>query len=101
MRLSADQQEDRFENLVGDGDDGALMPSSQAKRLELGLESTSRPTGRVRELAKQASYSGIAFSYPSGLALAGGLVVAGRNTHPGGQSINRAESAHVVADLDQ
>ena len=101
MRLSADQQEDRFENLVGDGDDGALMPSSQAKRLELGLESTSCPTGRVGELAKQASDPGIAFSYSSGLALSGGLVVAGTNTHPGSQSVNRAEGAHVITDLDQ
>ncbi len=48
MRLSADQQEDCFENLVGDGgNDGALMPSSQAKYLELGLESTSRSTGHM------------------------------------------------------
>jgi hypothetical protein len=30
MRLSADQQEDGFEDLVGDGDNGAFMASSQA-----------------------------------------------------------------------
>jgi len=101
VRLSADQQEDCFEDFVSACDDGALMPSSQAKCLEPGLEGASRPTGRVRELAKQASDLGIAFSYPSGLALAGGLVVAGTNTHPGGQSINRAKGAHVIADLDQ
>ncbi len=51
VRLSADQQEDCFEDFVSACDDGALMPSSQAKCLEPGLEGASRPTGRVRELA--------------------------------------------------
>ena len=37
MRLSVDQQEDGFENLVGDGDDGALVSSSQAQGLEFRL----------------------------------------------------------------
>lgn len=30
MRLSADQQKDGFEDLVGDGDHGAFMAPSQA-----------------------------------------------------------------------
>jgi hypothetical protein len=30
MRLSADQQEDGFEDLVGDGDNGPFMAPSQA-----------------------------------------------------------------------
>ena len=38
MRLSADQQEDGFEDFVGDGENGALVSSSQTQRLELRLE---------------------------------------------------------------
>lgn len=38
IRLSADQQEDCFEDLVCDGDNGSFMASSQTQRLELGLE---------------------------------------------------------------
>jgi hypothetical protein len=45
MRLSADQQEDGFVVSVGDGDNGALVSSSQTQSIDLALEDALYPCG--------------------------------------------------------
>lgn len=53
------------------------------------------------ELAEQAPDIEIAFAYPSGLALARRLIVAGTDADPEGEPIGAAAGIHVGADLNQ
>ena len=86
---------------MGDGDDGAFVSASQAQCFELRLETTRGATSGVGELAQAAPNPGIALADASGLSFTGRLVVAGADTHPGGETVDRAEDLHVVANLDQ
>ena len=73
MRLAADQQEDGFEDFVGDGDNGALVSSSQAQCLELRLEGALGAAGGMGELAQQAADPGVALTDAPGLPFPGRL----------------------------
>jgi len=53
------------------------------------------------KFAEQAADVEVAFAEVAGLALAGGLVVAGADTHPGGQTVGVAEGVHIGADFHE
>ena len=48
-------EEDGAENFVADGDDGALVTTSNEQGLKLRFEHGSRPAGGMSELAEQAA----------------------------------------------
>lgn len=51
---------DGAQHLVRQGDDGLLVSLSDGQRVELGLQRAARSGRRLRELAQQPTYPGIA-----------------------------------------
>lgn len=101
MLAPFDYEEEGTQSLMADRDDRPLVAAAHDEGLELRLEHRGGATGGMSELAEQTADIRIALANVAGLALAGRLVVAGANSHPGGQAMRAAEGIHIGANLGQ
>src|SRR6266516_3007548 len=85
-----------------DGDRGLLLAAPCGDAAELGRQvRIAFPRGSVRGLDQDAPQGAVAFAGPATAPLPGALVLAGRQTRPGGQLAGAGEAGPVGPDLGQ
>ena len=98
----AEHREDALGQLVGGGDDGALVAAFLGQGLVIRLElAVNGARGAVGALDEHGAQRLVATAGAPGAAFGGALVVAGTQAGPGGEAVGVAEHARVGSDLAQ